>query len=227
MAATIGPECAEREIPMLNNLRISPFTVAEIRRYYSTRIPNLKTSSTGKIRLACPLHGGKNHSFLLDLNTGHWHCFSDCGRGGSVFDFEMTLTGADFKTAMAAVYAIVGRPMSERARMTREQWRAAQQTIERTERERNEAAYFAAAALIMAELVLENLLPWDTERAIHTKLVEDLRSDAIAVYRDWRDRNPKTAAARVDAGHRHHRRLQKSCLRFVESMANEDHSDAA
>jgi hypothetical protein len=39
-----------------------------------------------------------------------WYCHSQCGRGGSLFDLEMALTGADFHSAANEVRRIVGRP---------------------------------------------------------------------------------------------------------------------
>jgi putative DNA primase/helicase len=45
----------------------------------------------------------------VESATGRWHCFSDCARGGDVVELEMALTGADFKTAKAEVYRIIGR----------------------------------------------------------------------------------------------------------------------
>jgi uncharacterized protein (DUF927 family) len=42
--------------------------------------------------------------------TGLWTCHSQCGRGGSVFDLEIALSGLDFKGAVSEVYHIIGRP---------------------------------------------------------------------------------------------------------------------
>jgi hypothetical protein len=117
--------------------------------------------------------------------------------------------------------------MPERARMTREEWRAAQDARERERRDRVEVLYFAYAAARLAENVLEKLDTCYRERADHTQLIEDLRNDACAVYRDWRARDPKTTAALVASGRRADWRLQTGLLHLIEEMAQEDDRDAA
>jgi enoyl-CoA hydratase/carnithine racemase len=163
----------------------------------------------------------------VDSETGRWTCFSQCGRGGSLIDFEMALTGTEFKAALAAVYGIVGRPLPDRIRMTRDDWRRVQEAREREERERREAFFFAEAAATMAEQALEILQTWDDERRVHAKLLEDLKADAVAVYRDWREYNPAMAAGLVAAGRNLDRRWQKTLLGFVEDMAAEGYPGAA
>ena len=147
------------------------FTAGEVSTYYASRVPHQKHRG-GQWRGVCPLHQGKRFSFSVNSETGCWYCFADCGRGGSLIDFEMALTGADFMTALGVVCAIVGRPMPERARMTRGEWRTAQDAREREKEERIEVLYFADAAAHLAEDVLEKLDPFDQERA---------RSDTFAV----------------------------------------------
>ena len=120
------------------------FTLGEIFTYYAARVPRLKQKGR-QWRGACPVHQGKRFSFSVDPQSGCWYCFAECGRGGSLIDFEMATTGTDFKTALEAVHAIVGRPMPPRARMTREEWRTAKEGQEREEgeRTRRQAEYFA------------------------------------------------------------------------------------
>lgn len=62
------------------------------------------------MRAACPIHKGKRDSFAVNPETGQWFCHSQCGRGGSIFDFESKLNGTDFESAYAEVLRIVGRP---------------------------------------------------------------------------------------------------------------------
>jgi putative DNA primase/helicase len=85
------------------------FTDAEISAYCAARVPHLTQRRAAEWRSACPIHHGKNDSFAVDAATGRWFCHSTCGRGGDICDLEMALTGADFKTAKAAIFGIVGR----------------------------------------------------------------------------------------------------------------------
>lgn len=127
------------------------FTSGEVSKYYAARVPHLKQRRTAEWRGPCPLHHGKHHNFAVEFGTGRWFCHSQCRRGGTLIDLEMALTGADFRAALAAVHAVVGRPMPERVRMTREEWRAIREGREREERERCEAEYFAGAAILLLE----------------------------------------------------------------------------
>jgi hypothetical protein len=202
------------------------FTAAEVVAYYRTRLPKL--SQRGRQwRGVCALHRGKRFSFSVNPETGCWYCFADCGRGGSLIDFEMMLTGADFMTALAAVFAIVGRAMPERARMTRDEWQAAQEARERENQERLEALYFADAAVIMAEDLLEQLGSCDQERFALTGLIEGLLIDPRTVYLDCREHHPTLVAALIEFGRRLDWQLQLSLLYFIEEMAQEDCQDAA
>ena len=72
------------------------------------RLPNLRGEGTER-RGPCPLHKGSRDSFALNAETGLWTCHA-CGRSGDLIQFEQNFTGADFKTALAEVLRIVGRP---------------------------------------------------------------------------------------------------------------------
>lgn len=202
------------------------FAPSEVSAYCRARLPKLAQRGR-QWRGACPLHQGKRFSFSVNPETGCWYCFAECGRGGDLLALEMALTGADFRSALAAVCAIVGRPMPERARMTRGEWHAAQEAQKREQQDALEALYSADAAAMMAESILEELDPWNKERAVHTRLIEGLRKDARAVYRDWRHRDPPMASALVEAGRRLDLRLQTRLLHFVQKMAVEDQGNAA
>src|SRR6185312_9195297 len=99
------------------------FTEGEIASYYATRVPGLKQRRGAQWRGPCPVHQGRDSNFRVDSATGRWSCYSRCGRSGSLIDLEMALTGADFRAALAGVYALVGRPMPNRARIPRNEWR--------------------------------------------------------------------------------------------------------
>ena len=90
------------------------FTRCEVSRYYEDRAPHLKQERETEWRGWCNIHEGKNANFTVDPATGRWYCHSACGRGGDIIDLEMALTGADFKTAKAEVFRLVGRIEPER-----------------------------------------------------------------------------------------------------------------
>jgi hypothetical protein len=183
------------------------FTPGEVSAYYAGRVPHLKQRRAAEWRGPCPIHQGKNDNFAVEPNSGRWFCFSKCGRGGDILSLERALTGADFRTALEAVYAIVGRPAPARARMTREDWLAVQQARERRLQDRVDALHFANAAIILAEALLEQMDSCDEGRRAPTKLIADLREDACAVYFECRTHDPKMTAALVRTGRARERRL--------------------
>jgi len=86
------------------------FTHAEIAAYYSTRAPALKQAMGQEWwRGPCPIHFGTRDSFSVNSKSGVWHCFSQCGRGGSIFDLEQMLTDVSRSAAVLSVMRIVGR----------------------------------------------------------------------------------------------------------------------
>jgi DNA primase len=84
------------------------FTATEVRRYYAARAPGIRQRGS-QWRGPCPIHKGQNPSFAVAPETGLWTCHSKCGRGGSIFDFEMEVSGVDFKQAVANVSQLLGR----------------------------------------------------------------------------------------------------------------------
>jgi uncharacterized protein (DUF927 family) len=95
------------------------FTSAEVRHYYSVRVPHLKQQRTGEYRGPCPIHQGKGNNFGVNMENGQWFCHSACGRGGDILSLEMALAGADFKISKAEVYRIIGRADSLNGRPAR------------------------------------------------------------------------------------------------------------
>ena len=59
-----------------------------------------------------PVHGGHNANFTVNAETGDWHCFSQCGRGGDIFQLEMALAQCDFGEAHRDILRWVGRSIN-------------------------------------------------------------------------------------------------------------------
>jgi putative DNA primase/helicase len=91
----------------------SELSPAEVSRYYAARHPDMVQRGS-EWRGRCIVHDGKDPNFSVNAETGLWCCHSQCNRGGSVYDLEMALTNADFKTAAREVRRIVGRPEDPR-----------------------------------------------------------------------------------------------------------------
>jgi len=90
------------------------FSEHEIARYYEARIPNKLHRQGKELRAPCPIHHGTRESFAIDLETGRWYCHSQCGRGGSIFDFEREITGVNGQSARDAVFQLAGHIEPER-----------------------------------------------------------------------------------------------------------------
>jgi hypothetical protein len=97
------------------------FTPGEIASYYGTRVPGL-TQRGRRWRGACPIHGGTHDSFSVDSETGLWRCWSNCGRGGNLINFEMTLTGAAWREAATEIARIIGRKLLDRPANRSDWW---------------------------------------------------------------------------------------------------------
>src|ERR1035441_5229924 len=99
--------------------RSDPFTAAEVARYYAAQAPGIRQHGA-EWRGPCPIHQGTRDSFAVAPGTGLWTCHSQCGRGGSIFDLEMALSGMDFKRAAVEVNRIMGRANGGRSKLGRE-----------------------------------------------------------------------------------------------------------
>src|SRR5262245_7095977 len=95
------------------------FSSGEVAYYYSRRLPDIRQSRTKQWRGRCPLHHGRNNNFAIDPKTGCWYCHSLCGRGGSLLDLEMALTGAPYRQALESVCSLIGRVLQPQSRRDR------------------------------------------------------------------------------------------------------------
>jgi putative DNA primase/helicase len=98
-------------LPVQSRVDFKPFEVAA---YYSVRVPDL-VQRGAEWRGPCPIHGGHGDNFTVNADTGCWCCHSQCGRGGSMYDFEMLVSNTEFAEASNEVRRIVGRPAFRRA----------------------------------------------------------------------------------------------------------------
>jgi len=77
-------------------------SASDVERHVRVRIPKAKRQGA-EWRAPCPIHKGQRDSFAVSVETGEWYCHSRCGRGGSLFDLEMELTGCDYRTAVERI----------------------------------------------------------------------------------------------------------------------------
>jgi len=69
--------------------------------------------SGDQIRLACPMHGGKNHnSFVMDKEKGIYYCHS-CGVSGDVFNFVMAMEDKPFTYAIKMISKLFNLQINE------------------------------------------------------------------------------------------------------------------
>src|SRR5262245_2507765 len=192
---------------------------SEVALYYTSRVPDL--AQRGKRwRGRCPIHHGQGYNFSVDPETGRWRCWSGCGRGGDIVALEMAMMGAAWRDAVAGIECIIGRALLDRP-TTRAARRAIAERRERERRELREAELFRFTAMSMAEQILDGLPEAVPERYLPTQLLLELRAGhgvaLLAIYRDWRTREPRLTAALVLAGERSWHRMCTRLARFVRA----------
>src|SRR5262245_21372319 len=117
--------------------------------------------------LCCIFHDDKRPS--ASIHKGRFHCFG-CNISLDVLGFIAKAQRTDFRGALSYLADRYGVPLKTRTLTDAEKRGYA---VDR--RIRLEAAYFADAAVLMAEWALEELPPTDPERAAHTQLLKALR----------------------------------------------------
>lgn len=85
-----------------------PLAPEEVSCYYAQRAPRL-TRHGKQLRGGCPVHGGNDPNFVVELATGLCYCHSQCQRGWNVFSLDRELNGGTYAEAKARVYACIGR----------------------------------------------------------------------------------------------------------------------
>lgn len=86
-------------------MNLSELGVDEIKRYFDSRLPNVRPVVKQVVR--CPWHDDRHESLSLELGRGLWKCHAGCGEGG-LLDFEMRFSGTDRATAYAEIARVLG-----------------------------------------------------------------------------------------------------------------------
>jgi hypothetical protein len=196
------------------------FSASEVGGYYLLRVPDLRQRRK-RWRGRCPIHCGEGASFSVDSETGLWRCWSQCGRG-DIIELEIALTGATWRDAVSEIERIIGRVLLNRPASVTER-RALAERREREQQETRDAEFFRTAAASVAEHILNELPEAVPERFGPTQLLLDLRAARgaalLAIYRDFRGREPQLAAALVYVGGRAWQRLGTRLARFIVAGA--------
>ena len=196
-------------------------TPIEASIYYAARMPELRQRGK-RWRGPCPIHGGNHDNFSVDPETGLWRCWSECGRGGNIIALEMARTGTTWRDAVIAIERIIGRDLLERPATSAER-RTLVDRLEHDRRDMHDAEFWRIAGRCLAEEVLETLPEAVPDRFGPTQLLMSLRNahgaTLLAVFRDFRMREPRLTAALVYAGGRAWRRRCEALARFIAAGA--------
>ena len=157
--------------------------------------------------------GGDGYSVSIDPVKGLWHDFV-IGDGGDVVALVRTVHQCDFLAAAQWLADFTGMPALKAGSNATSfshydtDWSA----------DLRRATWWAEAAEIMAEFVLEELSPNNPERFGLTQLLKAVRlgdASTVAEYRAWRARDPRMTAGLERAGRLHNVRLQRRLARFL------------
>lgn len=200
------------------------FSSSEIATYYGIRVPVLRQRRANRWRGKCPIHGGRNLNFSVNAQSGQWFCFSQCGRGGDIIKLEQALTGASWRDAVAEIEHIIGRPILDQLVRGADPRALAQRRVE-DERDHRDAEAWRLATECLVELSLEDLPGNAPERYGPTRQLLQLRAanggHLLALYHDYRAREPRLTAALAYAGERAWRRRSERLARLIMSRAAE------
>jgi hypothetical protein len=163
-------------------------------------------------------NGNNPQAVSLSDSKGAWFDHRD-NTGGGVLDLIERALGCDRVGALQWLSDFTGLPLKDRP-ATRAERRVLAQRREREQRDMRAADFFRIAATSMAEQILYDLPEAVSERYAPTPLLLDLRAAdtaaLLAIYRDFRAREPRLTAALVYAGERARRRL---CIRLARFIA--------
>lgn len=161
--------------------------------------------------------GNNPQAVSLNDSKGAWFDHRD-STGGGVLDLIQRVLSCDRAGALRWLSNFTGIPLENQS-ATRAQQRALAQRRESEQREVCAAEFFRLAAASMAEQILDELPEAVPERYAPTQLLLELRAAQsaalLAIYRDFRAREPRLTAALVYAGDRAWHRLSMRLARFV------------
>ncbi len=185
-----------------------------------TALTGLTPRRTGRDTWRGPAtwRNGDGFNVSMDDSRGVWHDFVT-GEGGGVLDLVQRVQGVNRADALRWVADFAGVTLDDRP-ATRETRRAIGERREREQRELQEAGFFRFAAVRMAEEILDVLPEAVPERSGPTQLRLALRTAEgaalLAIYRDFRSREPRLTAGLVFSGERAWNRLCKRLALSIE-----------
>ncbi|MBN1458483.1 MAG: hypothetical protein JXA57_03040 [Armatimonadetes bacterium] len=156
-------------------------------------------------RGACPVHGGSSFTVTERDDKILFCCWSGCDR-------EAILTELRSRGLWPEPYDHRGMTAAERRQ------RAQQRS--RDLKDGRAAGWWRISATVLAEVVLEDLDPWDLRRMRLTRLLGVLRNGlcCLSVFRRWREAEPELTACMIAAGRAVERRQQTWLAEFVAGL---------
>jgi DNA primase len=70
--------------------------------FYRKHIPDFPTNGKVEVSCRCPFHDDHQNSFSVNLETGLWHCFAECG-GGNHIQFYQKRYDLAFRPAVEEI----------------------------------------------------------------------------------------------------------------------------
>ncbi|PEM69269.1 DnaB-like helicase C-terminal domain-containing protein [Bacillus pseudomycoides] len=74
-------------------------SIVDVLERYTNATPLIKENGKSK-SIPCPIHGGKNENFAVDINKNIATCFSKCSETWDIFSLTMKIHNVDFKGAV-------------------------------------------------------------------------------------------------------------------------------
>jgi hypothetical protein len=178
------------------------FTAEELARELGGR-----RSGSGRWTARCPAHQDKTPSLSIREADGRLlvHFHAGCAQSD-------------------VVAALKSRSLWPESDWTPTQKRDFAKQRARDEADLNLARSFADAAHILAEQTIEEMSPFDPERAALRRLLAALQTDTgiLLEFRVWRSAQPKMTRALVAAGRKHQERLEMLVSNYLTVLEDRD-----
>jgi hypothetical protein len=162
--------------------------------------------------------GDNPQAVSLNDGKGCWFDYRD-NKGGGVLDLIQHVRGGDRGAALRWLADLNGVPLDDQP-ATYVERRAFAERRESEQRDMRAAEFFRIAAVSLADHLLDDVLPEAVpERYAPTQLRLTLKAAQgavlLAIYRDFRAREPRLTAGLVYAGERSWDRLCTRLAKFV------------